>query len=66
MEQPKQVTAKSGTNDYLVFVIGFALVLLSNWSDLNKNSTSENVTVQEQTISNDHSILTRKISSLTK
>jgi len=66
MEQPKQVIVKSGARDYLVFVIFFALVLSSNWSDLNKTSNIKNDTVQEQNISNDHSVLARKISSLTK
>jgi len=52
-EQPNQEkhsnTSNSGKKDYIVFAIGFVLVLLSNFSDLNKNIETNGKSIQEAT-----------------
>lgn len=52
-QQPIQENYKqpsnSSTKDYIVFAIGFILVMLSNFSDLSNNLETQNNGLQETT-----------------
>ena len=59
-------SVKSSVSDYLVFVIGLALVILSNFSELNLNNNKEADFLKESHFSNDPSAILNDFSSIRK
>ena len=65
-QENTNLVKSSWAKDYIILIIGFCLIILSSFSDLNKTTESGELIITEENVSSQTPVMVKTLSELLK